>query len=351
MGCASSHEPIATAALAQSRAIEKMLEKERLNERRTTKILLLGTGESGKSTVLKQMVIIHQKGGFSDEERMAYREVIYSNTHQSLRTVLESLPLLRLSLDPSNRKAATTVMEMDAAEDPHLLLMIRPEIILLVQDPAVREALEHTAKFQLNNSAGYFFDNVGRTITGGYVPSDDDIVRARVRTTGINEYTFSISKQTWKIFDVGGQRSERRKWIACFENVNVLIFLVALNEYDEQLFEDETVSRMQEALVLFQSIINSQWFIKTTKVLFLNKTDLFTQKIGRIPLGNFFPEYTGGNFFEPAATFLRDKFLSLYTQEAQLYTHYTSAVDTSSTTLVMRAIEDTITREMVAQVL
>lgn len=65
----------------------------------------------------------------------------YSNTHQSLRTVLESLPLLRLSLDPSNRKAATTVMEMDAAEDPHLLLMIRPEIILLVQDPAVREAL------------------------------------------------------------------------------------------------------------------------------------------------------------------------------------------------------------------
>lgn len=39
--------------------------------------------------------------------------------------------------------------------------------------------------------------------------------------------------------DVGGQRSERRKWIHCFENVTSIIFLVALSEYDQILFESE----------------------------------------------------------------------------------------------------------------
>jgi hypothetical protein len=49
------------------------------------------------------------------------------------------------------------------------------------------------------------------------------------------------------MFDVGGQRSERKKWIHCFENVTTILFLVAISEYDQLLFEDETVNRMQEA--------------------------------------------------------------------------------------------------------
>jgi hypothetical protein len=43
--------------------------------------------------------------------------------------------------------------------------------------------------------------------------------------------------------DVGGQRSERRKWIHCFENVTSIIFLVALSEYDQILFESENEVR------------------------------------------------------------------------------------------------------------
>lgn len=95
------------------------------------------------------------------------------------------------------------------------------------------------------------------------------------------------------MFDVGGQRSERKKWIHCFENVTTILFLVAISEYDQLLFEDETVNRMQEALTLFDSICNSRWFIKTSIILFLNKIDRFREKLPISPMKNYFPDYEG----------------------------------------------------------
>lgn len=77
----------------------------------------------------------------------------------------------------------------------------------------------------------------------------------------------------YKLFDVGGQRSERKKWIHCFENVTAILFLVAISEYDQSLYEDESINRMQESLALFDSICNSRWFVRTSIILFLNKID------------------------------------------------------------------------------
>ena len=80
-------------------------------------------------------------------------------------------------------------------------------------------------------------------------------------------------------FDVGGQRNERKKWIHCFENVTAVIFVAALSEYDQVLYEDETTNRMTEALNLFDEICNSRWFRETSMILFLNKRDLFQAKV------------------------------------------------------------------------
>lgn len=125
------------------------------------------------------------------------------------------------------------------------------------------------------------------------MPNDQDVLRSRVKTTGITETTFIIQDLTYRMFDVGGQRSERKKWIHCFENVTTILFLVAISEYDQLLFEDETVNRMQEALTLFDSICNSRWFIKTSIILFLNKIDRFKEKLPVSPMQNYFPDYEG----------------------------------------------------------
>ena len=84
-----------------------------------------------------------------------------------------------------------------------------------------------------------FFDDVDRLFAPNYIPNDQDVLRSRLRTTGITETIFDLGSLTYRMFDVGGQRSERKKWIHCFENVNCLLFLVAISGYDQCLVEDK----------------------------------------------------------------------------------------------------------------
>ena len=145
------------------------------------------------------------------------------------------------------------------------------------------------------------------------------------------------------MFDVGGQRSERKKWIHCFENVTAIVFLVAISEYDQVLVEDEFVNRMQEALTLFDSICNSRWFVKTSIILFLNRIDIFKSKIIKSPIEKFFPDYDGGEDFDAACDYFRKRFVSLNQSEVkQIYPHFTCATDTSQIKFVMAAVNDII---------
>lgn len=63
--------------------------------------------------------------------------------------------------------------------------------------------------------------------------------------------------------------------------------------YDLKLAEDEEMNRMIESMRLFDSICNSKWFVDTSIILFLNKKDLFEEKIKTSPLRQCFPDYTG----------------------------------------------------------
>lgn len=143
------------------------------------------------------------------------------------------------------------------------------------------------------------------------------------------------------MFDVGGQRSERKKWIHCFESVTSIIFCVALSEYDQVLLEessqvrclagspmgmavmtDNLQNRMMESLLLFDSVVNSRWFVRTSIILFLNKVDIFKQKLGRSPLGNYFPDYSGGNDVNKAAKYLLWRFNQVNRAHLNLYPQY-----------------------------
>jgi guanine nucleotide-binding protein G(i) subunit alpha len=190
-----------------------------------------------------------------------------------------------------------------------------------------------------NTNKSSYFDSVDRIAAPDYIPNDQDVLRSRVKTTGITETTFIIGDLTYRMFDVGGQRSERKKWIHCFENVTTILFLVAISEYDQLLFEDETVNRMQEALTLFDSICNSRWFIKTSIILFLNKIDRFKEKLPVSPMKNYFPDYEGGPDYAAACDYILNRFVSLNQHETkQIYTHFTCATDTMQIRFVMAAV-------------
>merc|ERR1712115_542100 len=123
------------------------------------------------------------------------------------------------------------------------------------------------AKFQFPDSGPYFFDRMDALIADGYIPTQQDVLRSRVRTTGIVESSFQIDGNDFKMFDVGGQRNERKKWIHCFENVTSVLFVAAISAYDQVLFEDEEKNRMEEALELFEEISCNEWFEDTAMIL------------------------------------------------------------------------------------
>ncbi|KAG0294945.1 guanine nucleotide-binding protein subunit alpha [Dissophora globulifera] len=342
MGCCMSQDD--KESRNRNEAIENELRRDRVKMRNEVKMLLLGAGESGKSTVLKQMKLIHD-GGYSEDEKEAFKEIIFSNTVQSMRVILEAMDSMDLALyHDANRNYAIIIMSLPAQIEgqymPH-------EVAVAVQnlwlDPNVQQAFARSREYQLNDSAKYYFDSIDRIAKQNYIPTDQDVLRSRVKTTGITETTFDIGDLTYRMFDVGGQRSERKKWIHCFENVTAIVFLVAISEYDQLLLEDETVNRMQEALTLFDSICNSRWFVKTSIILFLNKIDRFREKLPISPMRNYFSDYEGGDDYDEAAQYILHRFVSLNLSDSkQIYTHYTCATDTSQIKFVMAAVSDII---------
>jgi len=179
-----------------------------------------------------------------------------------------------------------------------------------------------------------------------YEPTNDDILRTRCRTSGVEEADFDFSDLSFRMIDVGGQRSERRKWIHCFEDVTAVIFCIATSEYDQYLREDITQNRMRESLLLFDEIVNSIWFSHTTFVLFMNKADLFEEKIRRIPLSNMFPEYKGGEDLEAARKYVTDLYVCLNQGTKQLFVHHTIAIDTKNVDFVFKAVRTTILKDV-----
>ncbi|XP_034102151.2 guanine nucleotide-binding protein G(q) subunit alpha-like, partial [Drosophila albomicans] len=146
-------------------------------------------------------------------------------------------------------------------------------------------------------------------------------------------------------YDVGGQRSELRKWIHCFEDVNIIIFLVAISEYYQNLSEFENVNRMEESKALFKNIVNSCWFEKAEFVLFFNKIDQFEEQIKEHHLVDYYPLYGDGpkGDSKAARDFIQNMFLSLNNDnERDIYCQYTCTGDTHNIELVFADVKDTI---------
>jgi len=314
--------------------------------REEVKILLLGAGESGKSTIFKQMKIIQKDGGFSLDEKEAFKNIVYGNCITQMKVIVSALTKLGVSVDPENEVRVQRMLKVPPAGD-YWTQQIGEDIQALWADKKIREVYSLKDQvFQLNDSASYFFDEVQRFIQPNYLPTEQDILRVRVRTTGIEEASFSYEEFHFRMLDVGGQRSERRKWIHCFDSVTAVIFCSSLVEYDQNLREDDSQNRMRESLLLFDEICNSPWFRETDIVLFLNKTDLFKTKATLVNLNVCFPEYNGGLSFENASAFIKQKFLEQDTSRHTIYVHFTCAINTNNVEFVFRCVKDTLLKQI-----
>jgi len=329
-------------AKARSKQIESVMNKGHQNDQQINKLLLLGAGESGKSTLFKQMITIYGKG-YPESERKNFAPIIYNNIITSMKILInQSDKYQRIS--PKNNESSKAIEELKS--DAPINGTIAAQIKALWDDEGIQKTYENRAKYQLTDSAPYFFGRIDDIAKDSYIPTEQDVLRSRVRTTGIVENSFDIDGNQFKMFDVGGQRNERKKWIHCFENVTAVLFVAAISEYDQVLYECEDTNRMEEALNLFEEICNSRWFRQTSMILFLNKRDLFQEKIEKVALRNFFKSYEGANTYEAGCVFLQEQFESRNRNpEKQVYTHITCATDTDNISAVFNAVKDIIIRK------
>jgi len=348
----------------QSQKMTKQLQTRERDDRRIKKLLLLGAGGSGKSTFFKQLRMIHGEGIDKKEKQEMFKEIVYENIISQMRMILEKCTELekedegkvsQFALNEKNEEYRDYIQVFEEDYFESKRVEVADAIKALWSDPAIQNLWKVRARFQIQDSSEYFFKHIDRITTGGYTPTDEDVLLARIRTTGIVEQEFVIEGNRFQVYDVGGQKNERKKWIHCFENVTGVIFIAALSAYDQVLYEDEQTNRMVEAVGLFKQVCTWRWFQDTAMILFLNKKDLFQKKITTNSINVCFPEYDGAPHDEiESREYIRDKFKKCRQpvrqgakgrKDRKLYVHYTCAIDRNNIKKIFRDVRNVIIRE------
>ncbi|XP_075890871.1 guanine nucleotide-binding protein subunit alpha-12a [Nelusetta ayraudi] len=339
-------------ARRRSREIDAMLARERRAVRRLVKILLLGAGESGKSTFLKQMRIINGQE-FDKKALLDFRDTIYENILKGMRVLVDARDKLGIGWQScENEKQGMLVMSWEgrvgvSGVEPGDFQLYVMALVALWADSGIQEAYARRSEFQLSESVKYFLDNLDRIGQLSYIPSKQDILFARKATKGIVEHDFVIKKIPFKMVDVGGQRSQRQKWFQCFDGITSILFMVSSSEYDQVLMEDRRTNRLVESMNIFETIVNNKLFLNVSIILFLNKTDLLVEKIRTVDIRKNFPEFRGGSHrLEDVQAFLVQSFSRKRRNRGKpLFHHFTTAIDTENIRFVFHAVKDTILQE------
>lgn len=141
-----------------------------------------------------------------------------------------------------------------------------------------------------------------------------------------------------RLVDVGGQRNERKKWIHCFENINLVIWCISCSEFDEKCYEDFATNRLVESLQLFEETVNNKWFFNTPVLLFMNKMDLLKEKVENGKFNSHFQDFEGEATVATASAYLANKYKQLMknTDKRQVKVVELVATDTASMRQVMQ---------------
>ncbi|KAH8089871.1 G-alpha-domain-containing protein [Cristinia sonorae] len=274
---------------------------------------------------------------------------------------VQSMSAWKTSLGSKSRPTSPRTQSTELDSVTEVIAGCREDIRSLWQDGMVGELLKRR-KIKLQDSAFYYLNNADRIARSGYEPSDDDVLRARLRTLGVQEHKLSFENSAdfdygseWIIYDVGGARTSRWAWLPYFDDAHAILFLAPISCFDEQLAEDPRVNRLQDSFILWKSIVSSKLLANCAIILFMNKYDLLAKKIKS---GAIVKNYTVSygereNSPKEFARYLRHQFKSqlreFSPQSRAFYGFTTSVIDQKATATTLLYMRDCILRDHLKQ--
>lgn len=362
MSCSNPQQ--GKSALARSRSIDHQLDEERERRQKEAQLLVLGGSGSGKSTFIKQMRLKYGDG-FPEGDRCYFKPFIFENITHALHRVLDHMISMNIDFVDGNMKETVAEFEKKYPRIRALLLHTveeeekksekeseglcparprrlsnfychyeKPNIALMLKvwhDPGLQECYRRLSDPDIDRwlsySEEYFLSNVHRITQQNYIPTIPDILHIRRATLGVQESIFTINNLSYRLIDVAGQKSQRKKWIHFFDGVSAVLFFTALSGFDEILEEEPTVNSMQDSLQTFSDVVNNQFLEKTDFIILFNKEDLFIRKLKFTQLSRCFTEYTGNNTPDECLEFIQQKFLEKKPTNKHVYMHVSCAIN------------------------
>ncbi len=294
----------------------KLMEQQGAESKNTHRILLIGTGESGKSTFVKQLKLLSSPNQtFPESYRTKFLPEIQRNIVQALANIvsfmiLEDIPFeSKKSLNLANLQKRIMQIYEEIRINPDVInsftknadLKTRNQFFDMCEtlwaDEAVKATQERGNEFQQIDSANYFLGKLQDIRKEEFSPSDADILQCRTKTLGIHTESIVYNGIPFELVDVGGQREQRAKWIeAMTDGVTAVIFLTDASAYDTMLEEDHSVNRLRESYQLLGQVWTKSLLKDKSFILFLNKQDKLAGKVraNRSLISKFFPEFKLG---------------------------------------------------------
>mmetsp|Transcript_101356 Transcript_101356/g.124083 ORF Transcript_101356/g.124083 Transcript_101356/m.124083 type:complete len:371 (+) Transcript_101356:53-1165(+) len=320
------------------------------------KLLLLGAGESGKSTLLRQMRKVHGME-FGNEELLEIKPHLQQNVMESMKTLCMWSKILydqgKMDTKVSDDNIELRDKISSIYDKGSFTEELHNEFKILLDDDGIKNTIKYKPQYQLIDTWEYLFSRMHLFYNDDFIPTFKDLIHCRQRTVGVQKLRFQLKNnknnsisEVYEIFDVGGQKNERRKWFDFFDNTTAILYVAALSGYNQLLWEDQKNNRMRESIGIFRGIINMETFKDTHMILFLNKIDLFRERIKKYPVTDYFKTFKGDIYDEnEIINYFKNKFLAQRQGNAKnkpIFVHITHATNTQSVETIFNCVRDVV---------
>jgi hypothetical protein len=316
--------------------------------RKNFKFIIIGTMFTGKSTLFKQFKKLYEKEP-SIDERKCFKASIYSNLILFVKTVSEEIINSGSTVKQENIEFMTEILYMEQ----EMLLNIEKifddvfsrKMGALMDDPYF-QLIAQSSKYLLTfDNSKFLLENRGRIAQMDYLPTHADTIQCRIKTTGISQYSIGFSKLPqlglhtqgdFDIYDAGGARNERKKWIFMFKNISCTFFCASLMDFTRVCYEDGITNRLHESLVVFEEICNSITLSKAPLIILFSGVDLLKNLIALDP--SIAESYFGTSNLDEICVKVKEMFIKKINAKREVFVFFLNLTDLDVISRMMECV-------------